>query len=103
MGLVVRLVRQEGRDSCSMDQVHWVGTPDQLVETILGEGIPWGIHQVRGDRAGPSLEGEEGREGTCWGSGSRVRQEGLEDRKELVVGQLLVRVQGEIEPKHLEH
>lgn len=38
---------------------------------------------VREDQVGPSLAEVEGKEGTYWGSGSQVRQEGLEDREGL--------------------
>lgn len=69
---------QEGKGSCSKDLVRWAGT-DQ-VETIPEGGNPCQIHRVQEDQAqvGPSLV-EEGKEGTCWGFGIRVRQAGRED------------------------
>lgn len=63
-----------------MDPARWAGKPVQ-VGTIPGADIPCQIHRAQEGQArvGPSLA-EEGKEGTCWGFGIRVRQAGLEDR-----------------------
>jgi hypothetical protein len=69
---------QGGRSSCSRDLAHWVGTV--LVETIPEGGSPCRIRRVQEAQVqvGPSLA-EAGKEGTCWGSGIRVRQVDLGD------------------------
>lgn len=77
--LAGHLAGPEGRGSCSRDPARWVGTAQ--VGTIPGVGIPCQIHQAQEDQdqVGPNLV-EEGKEGTCWGFGTQVRQVDREDR-----------------------
>lgn len=77
--LAGHLADPEGRGSCSRGPARWAGTAQ--VGTIPEVGIPCQIHRVQEDQdqVDPNLV-EEGKEETCWGFGTQVRQAGREDR-----------------------